>query len=817
MNLYLPPNSKNNDSRHPVSTKTNHLPRFTPRKQDHSQSSGIALVITLMILGMLLILLIAFTANVRVERQLSKSSTDEIRARMLAQAAIDQAIYQLTAATTNASYITFYKNPNWTTLNLQDPILQITNTTVPPALTVLDSGSPPPPPPPESPDLNATNTIVLRNHLLQPFQRNWIYLVNNGVTNGRFAFWCDDESMKMNLLVGGTNNAMYGKSELEMNISSLPSLSLLFAGNLLNGRAQGFETIETLREYIGGGFTEDNYHVAKFYSTIYSHDVDTNYLASIKLDINSLATSNILQITNAIEKTYPPLAQKYDANDRLQFAANLKEWLNPSPLHQPANENILITTPYGTIPLLGRNQTPLINEITVQTFMTRTANGVNNDFAITNRIQVELINLYSKLYTYPAGARIEILGIPSLVINNQINNSLNLVPVSPGWPTIIDLSGLTIAPYSLVTYSNIVAPSIPSIATNGYEGVILNVPVTPTYAIFTYTNSGGLVDIAQVHIDQQTLGVLGNPALTGVTSSSITNMGTNLVLVIPGDPRVAKTTNLWVYANQTPNQTNLTYKPDLPPSATYFGDSNSPSQLQADGGFFFRNGPMESIAEIGRIPIQFNFTTNMWRTLKLYGDGNGTALNNEDYMLLDYITVTNLIRARVNLNEAKGDTTPGITNGVLASLFERASIPTNAIAINAGDFKILGSIPSTPPLQGILASNIVAKGQSILGPYQSIGHFLQLNSNLLSNISSPDQTTDARREGPLTSIANAITVHGEQFTIYGLGQSIQFVRDQTNILGEAYIQAVVERVPIPLYLSPSNIYYRTLYYRILSQ
>ena len=72
----------------------------------------------------------------------------------------------------------------------------------------------------------------------------------------------------------------------------------------------------------------------------------------------------------------------------------------------------------------------------------------------------------------------------------------------------------------------------------------------------------------------------------------------------------------------------------------------------------------------------------------------------------------------------------------------------------------------------------------------------------LGSVGGPVQDTDERREAVVRALSGITTVRGNQFTIWGIGQSIQIVRGQTNVTGEAMIQAIVERTEL---FSPTNI------------
>ncbi len=769
--------------------------------------SGIALIMTLAVLGMLMVLLMAFVVMVRVEKRISRSSSDDIRAQLAAQAGMGHALQLITMFTTNGTYVTYYTNRNWATPTLQSPILCISNwtmTTFPIHNTNLISDAPVST---TTNNLNFTQAIAAPSHFTNLLNIGWAYLADNGVTNARYAFWCDDESMKINLRVGGTNVASFGTSLLEMGITNIPGIGP-DGVSIMTSRDGGFETLETLREY--SFMDQGRFNQAKFYSTIYSMDSGSNAIGSPKLNINSYATSNIFQISEALSNAFPIITQKYtNGYEWLQFCANLKEWMNP--VSTPASA-IIVTTPHGPFPLIGRNSTPLINQVTFKSMASASVVAPNATFYVTNIISVQLVNLYATPYVFPPNSRLSFSNMPMTSVVGYKLPGLTydftdqFTTGQGGWPDHIHLDGLVLAPFGAATYAETqqnIAPVSHDITF--YTGADLTRATTNIWAYLTTNDvsiSGfGMLDVASLNVATQAVFIAPVP-IPGIIE-------TNMVLISPGDPKIAKNTNMWTYV-WPPNPPTLvgnTFHPDATPNPPfYYGDSNNVFQVQAEGGFFFRNGPMQSIGEIGCIPVQWNHTNRMWQTIKLYGDGNASNPTNHDYNLLDFITVSSAPRARVNVNTTKEYLG---TNGVLSSLFERASVSVNASGTSG-----FSNIPAN--VAANLALDVVDQGQTIPAvptPYRSIGHFILLNSNLfctnlLGTAASQLQDTDWRREGPIRSIANALTIRGEQFTIYSLGQSIQIVPGfRTNVLATTLTQTVVERPQG----SPVNTPYKIIY------
>jgi hypothetical protein len=65
-----------------------------------------------------------------------------------------------------------------------------------------------------------------------------------------------------------------------------------------------------------------------------------------------------------------------------------------------------------------------------------------------------------------------------------------------------------------------------------------------------------------------------------------------------------------------------------------------------------------------------------------------------------------------------------------------------------------------------------------------------------TNLNSATNTTDRLAESVVRGLVNKLTTHGNQFSIFSLGQALQVANGKTNVVGEAYLQAVYERAPL---------------------
>jgi len=207
------------------------------KPRNHHQS-GIALVLTLAMLVMITILIVAFTASMRTERQASASMANDVRARLFAQDAVAHAISILdrnipqpvppmTDAASLPSPTNWIINPGLLTLIGTGGETDVPLSSNP--TSAYTSG-------PSDPNLNfralrqnadgTYNFAILGNGQIlpnstsynsgttsPPIQAAWINVLKDpsapaSASNpivGRYAFWMDDENAKINL------NTAYGK------------------------------------------------------------------------------------------------------------------------------------------------------------------------------------------------------------------------------------------------------------------------------------------------------------------------------------------------------------------------------------------------------------------------------------------------------------------------------------------------------------------------------------------------------------------------------------------------------------------------------
>jgi len=196
---------------------------------------GSAIIITLLLICLITILVIGFLSSMQMESSMARSHLNGINAEFISQMGTDAAMARLQTAIGNTT------NSYWTT---QPGAVAVAGSSVD-----ISSGF--------SSSTNSTNTVDLNvqdledstkyaiafsNNFVNPsapqMRVQWIYVENNGsFTNasstnsiGRFAFWTDDESAKVNINTAWQNgsantNSLSNPSQVGLATLGFPSAS----------------------------------------------------------------------------------------------------------------------------------------------------------------------------------------------------------------------------------------------------------------------------------------------------------------------------------------------------------------------------------------------------------------------------------------------------------------------------------------------------------------------------------------------------------------------------------------------------------------
>jgi len=787
--------------------------------------SGIALILTLAILVMVTLLVVAFAISMRVENTASRNFNDLIKARQMAQAAVDQAVATLRNATPVVSpgvnYVTSpgavytFAGGVWTTSSLVS-----TNWTTP-SLTGLV-------------DLNQNNLITGLTGDYPAGSRIWAGWTNVTASGssqviGRFAYWVDDESSKVNLNVAGSRgNDLQGYTPAAIDLQSLHFTSVDQI-NITNyvATVSPFDTVESIKMTApplvppAPGITPATYTNNQFYTTVNSTSPDITPWGDKRLNPVDVVTNNVLyptpdskvaaisnMLANAGLTNFFGAGQTFAAKypSVAQIAANIIDYIDTD--GQPTDSSIVPPLPVDTTPpfYLGLEQTPYLNELVISNTIAATPFDpvAGTTLTFSPLATVELWNMYANNWFAAAH------GAPNVQL--QFSPSISISVVAPPGAIVTNTIALT----SPVT---IPAGFGHNILPGGYDGN-LKKPVTVSPLQITintniatvilnsgavtaiYYNNAGRVDYAIIP--------LTNYAAT-VTIDATTGAVFSLSWVTAcNDPRVKPVSNNWIPqgggTNQGVDTLGSINTNTLNPQVT---NTIGAISLPADGDFSCHtNAIARDRGTMYPGELSYIHTGVPWRTFWLQPQSALETGILPDWAVLDLFSgsdATNVI-GRLNINSII------TSSGPFASILDRV-LPLTALLTN----NVL-ALPGY--VQGIAATNIyfyaVPPGSkaSLLplpatfspNSYTMVGEVA--NTQSLSNTSPGSQKSD--RETPVRGIANLITTRSDTFTIWAIAQAFS----GANRPAEVKVQAIVQR-SVDYTVAPTAVSFRTLYYRYI--
>lgn len=497
-------------------------------------------------MALIVVVVVAYLANTRTDRFTSSIYANQLRAKMVAESGLAAATKLMANNTRYGSYITampapvptpashyteMYRpadpadtthaakaNDHLTLANAAgellislaaptpsgSPVPQVDPRPTPAVVpTPLPASArfalPTPNPPPASTNSYDFNQIVRlgtssTGRLVDPDGRpaygEWIRVRNNNNPPeliGRYAFYIEDESMKINVNVAGNNLASPSPTaspNLRVNdLAAIPvatpasqiqeidptavllsanrraANTALIAAGLLDKRLQSKSTTALLSNWT----TIENY--AHLLTTV-SKDDNTTAKGWQRLDLNkvvadaeaigtnSAKAAAATRIANWIRDAWTgsnalSTLQYYqmfnDSRLRLQIAANIVDYIDADNI--PTDMGDVIPTGYtDAVPVLGIEKIPYLVGIEI-IYEASNSNGTSSA-TLKMKIQFRFLNLYeTDLDLATSVGRIEVLGAPIVSRNgvtvldvsttNYVIPFANLTPVTPGNGTII--------------------------------------------------------------------------------------------------------------------------------------------------------------------------------------------------------------------------------------------------------------------------------------------------------------------------------------------------------------------------------------------
>jgi len=767
-----------------------------------------ALIVVLSILVLLTILVVGLTVATRLERSASFYDKERNRADLFARMGVDLGVALLIDATATNRY--WVSSPGRITAS---PV----STFGPPTEQIaLSSGYTNSTNANVSADLNRP-ALMGNDRILDPNGTNlpmrWIYLQENGsytnVTNaqsvGRFAFWIDDESTRVNLNTAAARTASSPNSwPSQVSLGVLPGMSgfaAAIAASVTNAPlSTPFEILGRNTSWTNALFTN------RFFLTHYNQDPDVTPWGQLRTVLTTRQTNangrpylNILGSPSADPGTYGNLSgsnlqstytnitsqltrgdwpyaaggtftAKYGASGVAQTALDIIEYVRssestnlwPEPISAQLATNSLVLLPGSTslddaslnTASLGTVRRPMITQIGVYGSTNTNASGY-------------IGTLHAQLYL-PSGY-------------NVTTNTFS------GWSlwAQISLSGGG----GEITSTNSLAPVVFS---GGYAAIsVTNMTIPATLPGALPTNS--LIRLALLKSSAPALtNVLDIAPLSATARIPVGILSNATTYSAVNDPRLNKNAANW-YA-----VTNLTG--DVPPPAhapSYSAYAGIPASDGSTNGVFFptTGSGVGSVGELGYVATGVaSSPIAPWRSLRLRANSSSATNVPPDWALLDlfsaplparFLPGSNVTAGRVNLNALIQDGANSSRTNVLNTLL--TGVVTNSFAGNISNILNVRLLSGGNYGQATNSTNFVSAGQ--LSEVQGIG----------------DQGEAG--EAVIRNVASLATVRGSVFTIYSRAQAIDVVNGRIVINGEKMVRATVERC-----FDSGNMKYRTIYW-----
>jgi hypothetical protein len=561
--------------------------------------SGFALTITLVLMVLIAIVVVAYLVSTRIERSSSSVYANRLRAKIQADSGLAAAIHLLKDNTRYGNYITAMPAPvpapasTYTEIYRpadptdthhgvkSDDYLQVTNAAgeILTSRAIASSG----PGPDTRPDPQVTVSVTAPNfqsassydfnqivtigsstgRLVQPSPApnpppaygQWVNVRDvNSQLIGRYAFFMEDESMKVNVNYAGNNLGASGSNLRVNDLAPLPASTpasqiqeidpsgilptssnrATADTNLMNLGAAGTRLLSPLTLGFLGNWNSsfpDYAHLA----TVFSRDDDSTARGWQRLNINSVVASTdkvsaATRIANWIRDAWtgPTLTslQTYQlfGDDRLrrQVAANIVDYIAPA--GNPTDMgNVMPSGGTSTIPVIGIEKIPYLGGI----FVTYESSGHvagGTTATIKVKFRFNFFNLYESALTLTDSVkRIDVQGIPVVLKNGAsvLDLSTQSFSVQATSLTASDGSGSLVIPAavdgSVITSagSGVRSFDTPWVSTNS-----VTFPTGTTFPVFQAGNSGQMTLQVKVYGDTAGSVRLDDTAAATITEST---------------------------------------------------------------------------------------------------------------------------------------------------------------------------------------------------------------------------------------------------------------------------------------------------------
>ncbi len=769
------------------------------RKKSSASRRAAALIVVLSVVVLATIMVVGLTIAMRLDRSASFYHLERTRAEFIARVGLDQGrAYLLDATATNRFWIS---GPGRIYSSATNSFGSPTN------LVTLSSGYTNDTNADVSADMNR-KALDTGDRLLNPsgtnFNFRWVYVQTDGTytntkntnTVGRFAFWIDDESSRVDLNTASNRTTPLTASPAQVSLGGLPGLAPFAAAIATEASTNPYTTP---LEILGRNSGWTNALVAdRFYVTHYAQDPEVNPWGQPRTVLTTRVGNssgrpflNVLGATNVDPGLYASLSAGQLQTNYAAIATNLlrTNWpyapggsfvskYGPGGVSQLALDVIeyVRTTESTNLWIDPIVATLTTNSLTLLPAATTLA-GIPGSASIgtVRRPMFSQVGVYCSTNTNAAGTGF--LGTVHFETWLPPSYSAGTGPFS-GWTVWAEIAS------SSGSLTNTVSQALGAITyTNGYaSGALTNIDIPANTATGIPTNA--MVRLALLKAPTATVtnildiaplreaDFIGCPTATNVTAYAAVN-----------DPRVNKYGTNWAASTNLPGDVgpglqavNYSAFAGVPPSD---GSTNSVVMKAT-------NSVVASVGELGYVATGISSGTSApWRSVRLQTSSSPSTNVPPDWSLLDlfsapvasrYLPGTNLIAGRVNLNATIPDGTNLARTNVLNSLF------TNTTLLSPSTLTSVVSNVATVQL---------ASGGKDYGQIAGTTNLVSVGE--LSEIAGLGDRGEGGEEA-IRQVSSVATVRSGVFGIYSAGQAIRVSSSgRVTVNGEKILHAMVER------------------------
>jgi hypothetical protein len=671
-----------------------------------------------------------------------------------------------------------------------------------------------------------------------PIRVGWQKVPSVGQLVGRFAYWVDDESTKVNVNTAQSRASdPFGFTPAAIDLSQLFSTigSPLADANAIVNYTTGTRPLDTIESIKltqpavanAPSISANSFFNDEFFVTANATSPDLTPWGDKRTNLTALLTgvitpaqkravvpviANVLSSANmgawSGGKTF---LNKY--NNVNQIAANIVDYITPDNIPTDSGSGPLDLTPPT---FLGLKQTPYLNELVISnTFVVATdpVLAPAGTITISSTVTAELWYMYTNStgWSPPPGTSIVVQGSLPILINppvqaGPISVGGGLVTIKPIFPHMGPSDGTVNG--GQFAYRTVVATLPPVTFPVTDTGVGYTAQLLSGGAAAIFTSPLGRMDYAQITF-------LPTP-IPPAPPVAIPAAPATLTLVWQAqcnDPRVKPISTPWQQiTNGLPNTlgTFNTSVNMVMGSGTITGDGDISCHILSGSNHRGTMYPSE---------LAYIHTGIPWRTFYLEPQPVAEIGSLPDWLAVDLFSTTDItnVPGRMNINVVNGDPnsySPARTQPLSALLSGNPSAA--AVANNISGFQV----HNTPPLPAF------ATVPNAPNTFTTAGQICEVDG--LADAGS--LTPKSLREAPAEAVVNLVTPRSDTFTIWAIAQSIKkvalappllstFVSGTDLITGEVMIQAVVQRYEVPSTIpgTPATVRFRTLYYRYIYQ